>query len=205
MSMNDLSVRAFTDELAAKVSVPGGGGASALVGALASALGSMVGNFTLGKKKYADVEPEIIRLMDKAAELQNKLLACIDKDAEGFEPRSRAYGLPKDAPGRDETLEKCLRDAAAVPFEIAELAAEVIAVQEEFAKKGSKLMVSDAGCGAAFARAALEGAVLNVRVNTKLMKDREYAANLDARVDELLAAGRRDADAVYAFVLDGLK
>ena len=203
--MNDLSVRAFTDELAAKVSVPGGGGASALVGALASALGSMVGNFTLGKKKYADVEPEIIRLMDKAAELQNKLLACIDKDAEGFEPLSRAYGLPKDAPGRDETLEKCLRDAAAVPFEIAELAAEVIAVQEEFAKKGSKLMVSDAGCGAAFARAALEGAVLNVRVNTKLMKDREYAANLDARVDELLAAGRRDADAVYTFVLDGLK
>ena len=205
MSMNDLSVRAFTDELAAKVSVPGGGGASALVGALASALGSMVGNFTLGKKKYADVEPEIIRLMDKAAELQNKLLACIDKDAEGFEPLSRAYGLPKDALGRDETLEKCLRDAAAVPFEIAELAAEVIAVQEEFAKKGSKLMVSDAGCGAAFARAALEGAVLNVRVNTKLMKDREYAADLDARVDELLAAGRRDADAVYAFVLDGLK
>ncbi|MBQ6670538.1 MAG: cyclodeaminase/cyclohydrolase family protein [Firmicutes bacterium] len=203
--MNDLSVRAFTDELAAKVSVPGGGGASALVGALASALGSMVGNFTLGKKKYADVEPEIIRLMDKAAELQNKLLACIDKDAEGFEPLSRAYGLPKDAPGRDETLEKCLRDAAAVPFEIAELAAEVIAVQEEFAKKGSKLMVSDAGCGAAFARAALEGAVLNVRVNTKLMKDREYAADLDARVDELLAAGRRDADAVYTFVLDGLK
>ena len=161
--------------------------------------------FGAGKKKYADVEPEIIRLMDKAAELQNKLLACIDKDAEGFEPLSRAYGLPKDAPGRDETLEKCLRDAAAVPFEIAELAAEVIAVQEEFAKKGSKLMVSDAGCGAAFARAALEGAVLNVRVNTKLMKDREYAANLDARVDELLAAGRRDADAVYAFVLDGLK
>ena len=203
--MNDLSVRAFTDELAAKVSVPGGGGASALVGALASALGSMVGNFTLGKKKYADVEPEIIRLMDKAAELQNKLLACIDKDAEGFEPLSRAYGLPKDAPGRDETLEKCLRDAAAVPFEIAELAAEVIAVQEEFAKKGSKLMVSDAGCGAAFARAALEGAVLNVRVNTKLMKDREYATDLDARVDELLAAGRRDADAVYTFVLDGLK
>ncbi len=203
--MNDLSVRAFTDELAAKVSVPGGGGASALVGALASALGSMVGNFTLGKKKYADVEPEIISLMDKAAELQNKLLACIDKDAEGFEPLSRAYGLPKDAPGRDETLEKCLRDAAAVPFEIAELAAEVIAVQEEFAKKGSKLMVSDAGCGAAFARAALEGAVLNVRVNTKLMKDREYAAQLDARVDELLAAGRRDADAVYTFVLDGLK
>ncbi len=205
MSMNDLSIKAFTDELAAKVSVPGGGGASALVGALASALGSMVGNFTLGKKKYADVEPDIIRLMDEAAKLQDQLLACIDKDAEGFEPLSKAYGIPKDAPGRDETIEKCLHDAAAVPMEIAELSAKVIALQQEFAEKGSKLMVSDAGCGATFARAALEGAILNVRVNTKLMKDREYAEKLNARVDELLAAGRIDADAVYNFVLDGLK
>ena len=205
MSMNDLSVRAFADELAAKTSVPGGGGASALVGALASALGSMVGNFTLGKKKYADVEPDITRLMEEAKELQDGLLACIEKDAEGFEPLSKAYGIPKDAPGRDETLEACLRDAAAVPMEIAELSVKVIVLQEEFAEKGSKLMVSDAGCGAALARAALEGAVLNVRVNTKLMKDREYAQKLNGRADGLLTEGRRDADAVYASVLDGLR
>ena len=205
MSMNDLSLKAFTDELAAKVSVPGGGGASALVGALASALGSMVGNFTLGKKKYADVEPDIIRLMDEAAKLQNELLACIDRDAEGFEPLSRAYGLPKEAPGRDETLEKCLHDAAAVPMEIAELSAKVIELQEEFAAKGSKLMVSDAGCGAVFAWAALYGAALNVRVNTKLMKDREYAEALNAKIDGLMDEYWRRADKVYNDVLGSLK
>ncbi len=205
MSMNDLSLKAFTDELAAKVSVPGGGGASALVGALASALGSMVGNFTLGKKKYADVEPDIIRLMDEAAKLQNELLACIDRDAEGFKPLSRAYGLPKEAPGRDETLEKCLHDAAAVPMEIAELSAKVLDLEEEFTAKGSKLMVSDAGCGATFAKAALEGAILNVRVNTKLMKDREYAEKLNERCEYLAAEYGKKAEAVYGSVLGSLK
>ena len=205
MSMNDMSVRAFADELAAKTSVPGGGGASALVGALAAALGSMVGNFTLGKKKYADVEPDIIALMEKAKELQDGLLACIDKDAEGFEPLSRAYGIPKDAPGRDETLEKCLHDAAAVPMEIAELSAKVVDLQEEFAAKGSKLMVSDAGCGATFAKAALEGAILNVRVNTKLMKDREYAEKLNERCEYLAAEYGKKAETVYESVLNGLK
>ena len=203
--MNDMSVRAFADELAAKTSVPGGGGASALVGALAAALGSMVGNFTLGKKKYADVEPDIIALMEKAKELQDGLLDCIDKDAEGFEPLSRAYGIPKDAPGRDETLEKCLHDAAAVPMEIAELSAKVIELQEEFAAKGSKLMVSDAGCGAVFAWAALYGAALNVRVNTKLMKDREYAEALNAKIDALMDEYWRRADKVYEDVLGSLK
>ena len=205
MSMNDLSVRSFAQELAAKVSVPGGGGASALVGALAAALGSMVGNFTLGKKKYADVEPDIIVLMEKAENLRNELLACIDKDAEGFEPLSRAYGLPKDAPGRDETLEKCLHDAAAVPMEIAKLSCKVIELSEEFAAKGSKLMVSDAGCSAVFAWSALYGAALNVRVNTKLMKDREYAAGLDSRIDSLMEEYWKRADKVYEDVYNSFK
>ena len=205
MSMNDMSVRAFADELAAKTSVPGGGGASALVGALGSALGSMVGNFTLGKKKYADVEPDILKLMEEAKSLQDQLLDCIDKDAEGFEPLSKAYGIPKDAPGRDETLEKCLHDAAAVPMQIAELSAKVIDLQEEFAAKGSKLMVSDAGTGVIFAKAALQGAILNVRVNTKLMKDRTHAEALNARCEELSSAYGKKADAIYNAVLDGLK
>lgn len=205
MSMNDLSVKSFAQELAAKVSVPGGGGASALVGALAAALGSMVGNFTLGKKKYADVEPDIIVLMEKAENLRNELLACIDKDAEGFEPLSRAYGLPKDAPGRDETLEKCLHDAAAVPMEIAELSCKVIELSEEFAAKGSKLMISDAGCSAVFAWSALYGAALNVRVNTKLMKDTEYAAGLDKRIDSLMEEYWKRADKVYEDVYNSFK
>ena len=205
MSMNDLSLRDFSQALADKVSVPGGGGASAAVGAMGVALCSMVGNFTLGKKKYADVESEIIKLMEEADKLRNDLLNCIDKDAEGFEPLSKAYGIPKDEPGRDETLEKCLRDAAAVPMEIVELACKVIDLSDEFAAKGSSLMISDAGCAAVFAWSAMYGAALNVRVNTKLMKDRDYAAELDAKTDKLMDEYWKKADKVYNYVLEKLK
>ncbi len=204
MSMNDMTLRGFSQALADKVSVPGGGGASAAVGALAAALGSMVGNFTVGKKSYKNVEDDIIKLMSEADELRNQLLQCIDDDAEGFEPLSRAYALPQDAPGRDEIMEKCLRDAAAVPFQIAELSCKVINLQEEFAQKGSKLMISDAGCGACFAGAALQGAVLNVRVNTKLMKDREYAAQMDAKTDAMMRDYLPKANEIYNYVLNKL-
>ena len=105
------SCEKFTELLASPAAVPGGGGASALVGAIGIALGDMVGELTVGKKKYADVEEEIKALMVKAQDLRVKLLACIDHDAEAFEPLSKAYGIPKDDPTRDEVLEKCLHEA----------------------------------------------------------------------------------------------
>jgi formiminotetrahydrofolate cyclodeaminase len=201
MSMNEMSVRDFASALAAKQSVPGGGGASALVAAVGTALGSMVGAFTLGKKKYAEVEPDIIRLMDEAEALREQLLGCIDEDAAAFEPLSRAYGIPKDAPERDETMEKCLRDAAAVPMKILELSCRAIELHREFAEKGSVLMVSDAGTGVALCRSAMDGAALNVKVNTKLMADRGYADEINARTDELLSKYRAIADEVYSSVM----
>ena len=200
MSMNDMSVREFGAILAAKTSVPGGGGASALVGALGVALGSMVGNFTLGKKKYADVEPEIIKLMDEAEKLRGDLLDCIDEDAAAFEPLSKAYGIPKEEPGRDETLEKCLRDAAAAPMKILELSCRCVELHKEFAEKGSAMMVSDAGTGVTFCQAAMRGAAINVKVNTKLMKDRAHAEAMNKHVDELMAKYIPLADEVFESV-----
>lgn len=205
MSMNDMSVRDFAKELAAQTSVPGGGGAAALFGALGAALGSMVGVFTVGKKKYADVESDIIAMNKKAEKLRKELLQCIDDDAKGFEPLSKAYGIPKDAPGRDETMEKCLRDAAAVPMRIAELSCEVIDLAAEYAAKGSSLMISDAGCSAAAAETALKCAVLNVRINTKFMKDRDYAEKMDRRSDELVATYCAKAEKTYKLVADAVK
>ncbi|MBQ2089132.1 MAG: cyclodeaminase/cyclohydrolase family protein, partial [Lachnospiraceae bacterium] len=113
--MEEKSLREFTEMLAAKTSVPGGGGASAAVGAIGIALGNMVGEFTVGKKAYADVEDDIIELMKRAEDVRVRLLECINKDAEAFEPLSRAYSLPKDDPNRDEIMENCLRKAADVP------------------------------------------------------------------------------------------
>ena len=194
--VND-SVKSFTEQLASKAPVPGGGGASALVGAIGVALGDMVGELTVGKKKYADVEEDIKALMVKAQELRVKLLDCIAKDAVAFEPLSRAYGIPKDDPTRDEVMEKCLRDAAGVPFEILCLCCEAIELQVDFAAKGSVLVISDAGTGVVHCKAALQGAAINVKVNTKSMKDRAYAAEIDRQVDERLAKYGKMADEVF--------
>lgn len=195
--MLNKSVTEFTEALASKAAVPGGGGASALVGAIGIALGDMVGELTVGKKKYADVEEDVKTLMARAQELRVKLLACVDKDAQAFEPLSRAYGIPKDDPTRDEVMEKCLRDAAAAPLEILDLCCEAIELQREFAAKGSVLAVSDAATGVVFCWSAMYGAAVNVKVNTKSMKDREYAEQINAHVDAQMAKYWPIADKVY--------
>lgn len=195
--MINKTIGEFTELLAAKSSVPGGGGASALIGSIGIALGSMVGQFTLGKQKYADFEDDIKSLMEKAEDLRIALNACIDEDAKAFEPLSKAYGMPKDAPDRDEIMEKCLRDAAAVPFKILQLACEAVDLQKGFLDKGSSLMITDAGTGAAALQAAIKGASLNVKINTKFMKDRQYANALNDKVDELVDDYLLKAETIY--------
>ena len=197
MDLINGSVTAFTEQLASPAPVPGGGGACALVGAVGIALGDMVGELTVGKKKYADVEADLRALMARAQDLRVRLLACVEKDAVAFEPLSRAYAIPKGEPGRDELMEQCLRDAAAVPLEIFDLVTEAIDIQQEFAQKGSKLVISDAATGVSFCRAALLGAAVNVKVNTRLMKDRAYAQIIDAHVDEAMAKYAKLADEVF--------
>jgi formiminotetrahydrofolate cyclodeaminase len=191
------SCEKFTELLASPAAVPGGGGASALVGAIGIALGDMVGELTVGKKKYADVEEEIKALMVKAQDLRVRLLQCIDQDAEAFEPLSKAYGIPKDDPSRDATLEKCLHDAADAPLHIFDLSCEAIDLLKEFGAKGSKMMISDAATGVAMARAAMYGAAVNVKVNTKLMKDRSYAEAINAHIDENLDRYRALAGEIF--------
>ena len=195
--MLDKSVTEFTELLSSKAPVPGGGGASALVGAIGIALGNMVGELTVGKKKYADVEEDVKALMAKAQDLRVRLLECVRKDAEAFEPLSKAYGIPKDDPSRDEIMEACLRDAATPPLEILDLCCKAIDLQREFADKGSVLAVSDAATGVVFCWSAMYGAAVNVKVNTKAMKDRGYAEKLNAHVDEQMAKYWPIAEKVY--------
>ena len=116
MEMLHKSVNDFTAALASKASVPGGGSASALAGALAAALGGMVGELTVGKKKYAAVEPILRELLDEAEKLRGQLLECVEKDAAALAPLAKAYAIPKDDPQRAETLEACLTAAAAPPM-----------------------------------------------------------------------------------------
>lgn len=197
MEMLHKSVNEFTAALASRASVPGGGSASALAGALAAALGGMVGELTVGKKQYAAAEPILRELLGQAEELREALLACVEKDAAALAPLAEAYAIPKDDPARAETLEACLRAAAAPPMEVLELTARTVELLRSFADMGSPLAVSDAAVGAALAAAALRGAEINVRVNTRLMRDRTDAAALDDRARTIAESALRRAEAVY--------
>jgi len=194
------SCRAFCDALAAKSSVPGGGGASALVAALGAALCAMVGNYTVGKPKYAAVEADVKALTERAEALRARLEALVDEDATAFEPLSRAYALPKDAPDREAVMEACLRDAAAVPMEVLRLSCEAIDLHREMGEKGSAMLLSDVGTGAVLCWGALYGAWMNVKVNTKLMANREYAERLNAEADGLVNQYWKMAEQVYESV-----
>ena len=209
MGFSTVPCNEFVEVLGSKAPVPGGGGASALVGAVGTALGNMVGALTVGKKKYADVEEEMKELMAKATTLQDELLHLIERDAEVFEPLSKAYGMPRET--EEEKAEKArvmeivLKDACSVPMEIMEKCCEAIDLIVEFAAKGSALAISDAGVGAAFCKAALQGASLNVYINTKSMKNREYAEELNAKCDAMLEKYTKIADEVFNSVLGRLK
>ena len=209
MGFSDKSCSEFVEVLATKAPVPGGGGASAMVGALATALGNMVGSLTVGKKKYAAVEEEMRALKDRCDRLQKDFLHLVERDAEVFEPLARAYSMPKNT--EEEKAEKArvmeivLRDACSVPMEIMEKCCEAIDIIAVFAEKGSVIAISDAGVGAAFAKAALQGASLNVYINTKSMADRALAAELNAKCDRMLEEYTGKADAIFDSVLGRLK
>lgn len=191
------NVDRFLERLASSAPTPGGGGAAALCGALGIALGNMVGSLTLGKKKYADVQEDITALNSRAEALRADFAALIDADAEAFAPLSRAYSIPKDAPGRDEIMESALLRAAEPPLEIMRKCAEALDVIADYAAKGSALAISDAGCAAALCGAALQAAALNVRINTKSMKNRAAAEEIDAETDELLQKYSTIAQEIY--------
>ena len=186
MLLTELTCSQFAEKLAAKESVPGGGGAAAMVGALAAALCSMVGNFTTGKKTYAAVEDDIQRLLAEARDARIRLLKLVREDALAFAPLAEAYGIPKDDPTRAEALEAATKGACVAPIEMMRQIARTIELLEEMGQKGSRLLISDVGCGALFARAALEAAAMNVFINTKSYKQAEWAYALEEECVELL-------------------
>lgn len=193
----------FVLALASNAPTPGGGGAAALMGAIGTALGNMVGSLTVGKQRYADVEAEIRDCMARCDALQKELLLQIEADAEGFAPLAAAYGMPKDDPNRVNVLEAATLAACDVPLRIMELCCDALDAVEIFAEKGSRLAVSDAGCAAVCLKAALQAASLNVFINTKSLRNRAAAEDLNERCLAMLKTYGQKADAVFAAVCGG--
>ena len=172
MKAIESSAAEFVTLLASDAPAPGGGGAAALVGALGTALSNMVGSLTVGKKKYAGVQAE--------------LLDQVQADEDGFVPLAKAYGIPKDDPTRPQVLERATVEACKVPMHICELCCESLDVIAVMAAKGSRLAVSDAGCAAAIVKAALEAASLNVFINTKTLQNRTLAEEMNRKCLDML-------------------
>lgn len=200
MDMTLATCRDFVKVLASDAPAPGGGGAAALVGAIGTALGNMVGSLTVGKKKYADVQDEIIALKAKCDELQKQLLDQVEADEVNFLPLAKAYGIPKDDPTRDKVMEEATIIACSTPMKIMELCCEAIEAIKVFAEKGSRLAVSDAGCGAVCCKAALQSASLNVFINTKSLKNRPVAEEMNKKANDMLDKYCAMADAIFTNV-----
>ena len=191
----------FVDVLASKSAVPGGGGAAALTGAIGIALGSMVCNLTIGKKKYAEYEESVKSILEKARELEKDLINMIDEDAECFLPLSKAYGLPSSTEEekkiKADTMESALKIACEVPIKIVKVCYEAIKLHEDLVDKGSRLAISDVGVGVQCLRAAILSGQLNVIININSIKDEEYVKSVRDEVNNLVENGVRICDEVY--------
>lgn len=194
----------FLKDLASKEPIPGGGGAAALVGSLAAALGSMVANLTAGKKKYAEYQQDIERILELLERELQEIYGYIAKDAEAFLPLAEAYRIPKEETNREEILEKASLKAALIPMELTEKLFSLIPVLEELEIKGSRLAISDVAVAASCLGAALESAVMNIYINTGSLKDRKTAEELNQRAKGLVEEGTVRCRRIYENILKTL-
>jgi methenyltetrahydrofolate cyclohydrolase len=209
MAMAEKSCSQFLEVLASKAPVPGGGGAAAMGGAIGMALSNMVGNLTAGKKKFADVEDEVMALLEQGNQIIEDLKKLVDRDAEVFEPLSRAYGLPKDTPEeaaqKEKVMEDCSIEACSVPMEIMRKAYAGIKIHERMGQIGTKLAISDVGCGVIFLKAALISGQLNVMINLGAIKSKTFLDQTNKEMEHLLKEGNRIADETLALVIEKIK
>ena len=194
----------FISELETSAPVPGGGSASALVAALGIALGSMVGELTIGKKDYAEYEAEVSNLLYRSKELTEEFKAAVNADVEAFKPLAVAFKMPnasdEEKAAREEAIQAGLAAAADAPLHLAELCVKALRVLDSYSLVGNKLAISDAGTGAAICEAALKGAKLNVMVNVNMMKDPELKKTYKNKIDALVDTGVHLAAITYVRV-----
>lgn len=208
MNTAGYNIDEYIKELGSKAPVPGGGGASAVAGALSAALACMVCNLTVGKKSYVTVEDDVKKILADMNEHIESFIKLSDKDAEVFYPLSQAYGFKpqnnEEKKLHEENMEKLLFNAAMVPLDIMKEAYSMLGAIDFLAKKGSKLAVSDAGVAVSMLRSAVCGAMMNVVINVKYMKDRIKAQNILDEASELLENTMNKADIIYREVLEVL-
>jgi len=199
------SIQTFLDDLASERPTPGGGGAAAVSGAIGAALVSMVANLTIGKKNYEAVWQDLEAVNAKAEALRTELIRAIDEDVVAFNAVMGAYGLPRatdeDKAKRAAAIQAALKDATLAPLRAVKACFEVIRLSAAAAEKGNLNVISDAGVAVLSANAGLRSAALNVFINAKAIKDRDFAEKQIAEVNALLAQAAETTETVYQTVI----
>ena len=176
----------YLDDLAAKKPAPGGGSAAAAVGALGVSLLSMVANFTIGKKRYENVEPQIREILSSSENLRARLQKLVDEDIVAYQEVSAAYKMPKETEqqqnARAETIQAALKTAMAAPLAVCRNLFEAMKLCEPLLEKGNVNLVSDVGVAAEFIAAGFTSALLNVEINLSGIKDEDLAAKIRAEL-----------------------
>jgi formiminotetrahydrofolate cyclodeaminase len=202
--IKDTEVEKFLDALASQSATPGGGSAAAIIGAMGAALVSMICNLTIGKKKYADVEPEMKEVLGKAEALRRKLTGMIEDDVKAFDAVMGAYGMAKETDqqkaARDKAIQAALKQATDVPMRCCHAAREVIDLGAIAADKGNLNVISDAGVGVLAAYAALRSAALNVFTNARMINDKTFTEAKLKELNQLLAGAEAATEKAYGVV-----
>lgn len=205
----DRPVEYFLDRLCSDSPEPGGGSASALVGATAASLSGMLAALTVNKKGYENVHASMEQYLEQAKKLKQELLILLQEDTEAFDEASKAFKLPKateeEKKKRAEAIESGLKKATEVPLAIMEKSVAVSRLSREVLKTGNEMAISDGAISALFAEAACVGAMVNVYINFSWMKDREYVRATEQRVDLLHEEAKRIKEEALSYTLKKLK
>ena len=200
----DKKVSNCLDELASNSPTPGGGSVAALAGALGAGLISMVGNLTVGKKKYEDLEEDIKKIVSFSEKLRYELSQLIEEDVKVFNNFMATYKMPKETEDekkvRVEKIQESLIEAAKVPLKVAYKCLDILSLSKEVAEKGNINVVSDAGVAVLMAEAALRSAILNVKINLKMIKDEKIREELSSSIKEILLKGKGRKEKVLEIV-----
>ncbi len=205
MTLVDLTVTEFMNVLGSDEPAPGGGSASALAASMGISLTKMVAELTVGKKKYAQYEDAMQKVLSDATQLQSELLAAIDKDTEAFNEVSAVFAMPKetdeDKAARKEAMQQALKIAANTPLEMMDIILRALKVTENAIGRSNTNAASDLGVAALNLKSGLQGAWLNVLINISGIKDEAYVQECRAKGSQQLEEGAVLADKIYETIL----
>lgn len=184
-----MKINNFLSELASSSPAPGGGSVAALSGSLGAALSSMVCNLTIGKEKYANVQNKIKKTLKESEIIRKDLTKLIDKDTEAFNDVMKAFKMPKETEQQKKKRSQAIQDgykiAAKIPLETARICEKILDIARIVAKDGNQNSITDSAVSALMAKAGVESATLNVKINLGSIKDEKFVKQISSELIKL--------------------